>query len=191
MTIKSIIELLAQADATLPDNNTQLISAADVRNMIKDFIDTMSPAYGAIQLVGPSAIALTPTPVKLSPFTNILYATAPYFQSSAANGQVSRQINAVGLTGATDFLVVTGGVNGPNNDNVTLEIYKNGVATGYKTSVTCSGGADVLGFNIAGISYTDAVAEAVYEVRANAPAGNFNFSNVALIVQAQPVRSFV
>ena len=50
MTIKSMLQLLEQADASLPDNSTQEITPADVRVMIKDFIDSVTPAYGTMQL---------------------------------------------------------------------------------------------------------------------------------------------
>lgn len=188
MTIKSIVELLAEADANLPDNNTQLISAADVRQLIKNVCDTLSPAYGAITLES-LAKALTTTPSAISPFLTNVAATAGYYANSLANGRVARWIATAGIAGATDFFIVTGGVQGPNNNNVLLEVYKNGVATGYKTSVTCSGAGDTQGFNIAGISYTASV-DAEYEVRASAPAGNYTFIDVTIIVQAQPVRSF-
>lgn len=189
MTIKSIAELLAQADTTLADNTTQLISAADVRTMIKDFLDTIAPAYGAITLASLAKV-LSTTPSPITPFSTSVAATAGYYANSIANGRVTRWIATAGIAGATDFFIVTGGVSGPNNNNVLLEVYKNGVATGYKTSVTCSGGGDSQGFNIAGLTYS-AGADAEFEVRASGPAGNYTFVNTTIIVQAQPVRSFV
>jgi len=189
MTIKSTNELLAQADATLPDNNTQLITPAAIRAMIKDFIDTVSPAYGGINITS-SLYAVTAAPAKLSPWTAITTQTAGYYAASAALGEVTRAIASASLAGATDFITIGGGVQGANNANLTLELYKDGLATGLKASVTCTGPTETVGFNIAGLQYKGG-ADAVYDLRANGPAGNYTLVNVAMIMQAQPVRSFV
>jgi hypothetical protein len=187
VTIRSIVQLLAQADSTIEDNVTGAIGAADVRNMIKDFLDTISPAYGVMTLDS-LILALTATPVRITPFLTNLQATAGYYGVSLANGQITRLINGV-VAGATDFVVASGAVSGSNNANVLIELYKNGAATGLKTSVTCSGGSDAQGFNLAALQYT-ATVDAVYELRASGPAGNYTFTNVSLTIQAQPVRSF-
>lgn len=189
MTIKSIAELLAQADATLADNTVGDISAADVRTMIKDFLDTIAPAYGAMTLTGPSAELLSPTPAVIAPWTTNNVATPDYYLVSAANGQITRLIAAAGLAGGTDLITVSGGVNGANNSNVTVELFINGAASGIKSSVTCSGGTDIVGFNFAGLRYN--AVDTTYELRASGPAGTYNFSNVEMILQSQPVRSFV
>lgn len=190
MTIKSIVELLAQADATLPDNSTQLISPADVRQMFKDFLDTISPAYGAIALAS-QAVALSATPTVIAPFASTIAATTGYYVNNLSAGSVTRQITAAGIAGATDFIAISGAVSGTNNASVVLTLYKNGVATPYTTSVTCTGVGDNQGFNISGVTYTGASAgNAVYDLRATAPAGTYTFVDVTLLCQAQPVRSF-
>lgn len=185
MTIRSIVDLLADADTNLPDNTTQLISAADVRNLIKDFLDTMSPAYGAIE-TGSVPLVLTPTPQLLAPYAVDLAATSGYFVNNLSAGSVQRLLNAAGTT---NFIIASGGVSGPNNSNVTVTLFKNGAATPYAASVTCTGAGDIVGFNIAGIDYSTVAA--TYELRVSAPAGSHTFSGVNLLVQAQPVRSFV
>jgi len=190
MTIKSIVELLAQADATLEDNTTGNITPADVRNLIKDFLDTVSPAYGAIVCTSDTA-TLSATPTQIAPFTTSVAAAAGYYTNNLSAGTVTRQIATAGLAGATDFIIVSGSVSGANNANVLVTLYKNGNPTPYRASVTCTGAGDGQGFNIAGITYTDAGdGDAVYDVRATGPAGSFVFTDVTLLVQAQPVRSF-
>jgi hypothetical protein len=186
MTIRSILELLAQADATIEDNTTQQISAADVRNLFKDFLDTMSPAYGAIQCTS-VAETLGATPQLIAPFTSQAAVTAGYFTSNLTNGSVTRSSAVAGIT---DFIIASGSVAGGNNNNVVVEIFKGGVATGYKASVTCAGAGDAQAFNIAGITYT-AAGTATYDIRATGPAGSYTFTDVSIIAQAQPVRSFV
>jgi hypothetical protein len=188
MTIKSIEQLLAQADATLADNVTGDISASDVRTLIKDFLDTIGPGYGVLNLTTLSK-ACTATASVITPWTAVEEQTAGYYNISVANGQVTRLVTTAGLVGATDFIVATGSVNGPNNSQLTLELYKNGAPTGIKQSVTCAGTSDNVGFNLTGLEYT--TVDAVYELRASSvPNGNHNFSTVQLLCQSQAVRAF-
>jgi hypothetical protein len=190
MAIKSIVQLLAQADATIEDNNTQNITAADVRAMFKDFLDTMGPGYGVLVTPGTFPKACTAAPSIISPFTAVDEVTAGYFSASAANGQIDRLIASAGIAGATNFVTFTGSVNGPNNSNLTVEIYRDGVATGIKTSVTCTGLTDDVGLNMVGLDYK-AGADAVFEIRASSiPNGNHNFSNMQFLIQSQPVRAY-
>jgi hypothetical protein len=190
VTIRSINELLAQADATIEDNTTGAITPADVRNMFKDFLDTIAPAYGAISLPTASK-ALSPTPSAITPFTSVVQQTANVYLASAANGNVRRLINTAGIAGATDFVVISGTIAGGNNNTVRLTLYKNGAPTPYTTSVTCTGAGDFQGFNLAGITYTDGAQDATYAIYASGPAGTYDLADLFLVAQAQPVRSFV
>jgi hypothetical protein len=189
MTVKSIEELLIQADATIEDNTTGAISAADVRTMFKDFLDSIGPGYGVMNLTSLTK-ALTATMSKLTPWTAVEETTAGFYVASAANGEITRLIASASLVGATDLITVTGSVNGPNNANVTLELYKDNAPTGIKTSVTCTGGGDNFGLNIVGLEYK-AGADAVYDVRATSiPNSNCTFSGMQFLTQSQPVRAY-
>jgi hypothetical protein len=189
MTVRSIDELLAEAAANLPDNNTGLISPADVRNLIVDFLDTVAPFYGAI-LMNAQTIALSSTPTPLLPFSTIVEANAPAFVVSLAQGSVTRQVASAGVAGATTLLTISGAVSGPNNANVTVALYANGVVTPFRSSVTCSGTGDNVGFSLTGINYSSP-GDAEYTVYAAATnASNYDFSNVVLVAQSHPVKSF-
>lgn len=186
MTIRSILELLAQADATIEDNTTGQISPADVRTLIKDFLDTMSPAYGVIQCSS-SVEALTATPAPIAPFTASLAATAGYFTANLTAGSVTRALN--GIAGASVRLTINGEVTGANNTAVTVTLYKNGAPTPFKTTVATRG-ANPVAFNIAGLTYNDT--DAVYDLRATTDTtGSYTFSNVLMLCEDVPVRSFV
>lgn len=190
MTIKSIVQLLAQADADIPDNTTGLVEPSDVRVLIKDFLDTISPAYGSI-LAASAVVALTTTPARIAPFSSTVAATAGYYSANLTNGEVTRAIATAGLAGATDFIIVQGDVAYANGVDVTIELFKNGVATGFKTTVTGRGAANKVSFNLAALSYT-ATVDAVFDVRASSSAANSaTFTDVVVLAQAQPVRSFV
>jgi hypothetical protein len=192
MTIKSMLQLLAQADADLPDNSTRDISAADVRVLIKDFIDSITPAYGTLQL-STQTKTLNATPSKIAPFSSSFGATPGYFTTNISDATVTRQVSTALIAGASDLIIISGAVSGANNANVLVRLFKNGVATGYLTSVTCSGAGDDQGFSLVGITYTDAGdGDAVYDLRASSSsAGSFVFSDINVVVQAIPVRSYV
>jgi hypothetical protein len=190
MTIRSIVDLLAEVNAKINDNNVGDITPAELRQLFVDLLDTVSPAYGAIECSGDS-ISTTATPQVVAPFTASINATAGYYTVNLTNGSVTRLIASASIAGATDFIIVDGAVEGGNNELVTLALYKNGAPTPYEVGVTCQGAGRPVGFNLAGITYTDGATDAVYDVRVTGDAGNKVFSDVSLIVQAQPVRSFV
>lgn len=186
MTIRSILELLAEADANLPDNTTQLIAPSDIRNLIKDFLDTIAPAYGAIACTS-SVETLSATPVAIAPFTAVRSVTAGFYTANLTNGSVthSRQ----GAPGCTDFILVTGDVEGPNGDLVTVELFKNGAPTGFRSTVALGGAGRPVSFNLSALLYSDN--DPVFDVRVSGDAGDKTFTNVGLLCQNQPVRSFV
>ena len=190
MTIKSILNLLAQADSSFPDNTSQAITPALLRTFVKDFLDTMSPAYGVIRLTS-LLKALTSTPQPLSPFGSSVQATAGYYRTSVATGSVIRDIQTAAIPGATDFVLLNIDVEGPNGNLVTVEFYKNGVSTGYKVSITTNGAGKPESINVAGLGYTDGATDAEWAVYVYGDAGNYTFTNGSLVCQAQPVRSFV
>jgi hypothetical protein len=185
MTQKSTNELLAQAAATLPDNTTQDISAADVRQMFVDFIDTVAPAYGAIQLVS-QAIVTSATPAVLAPFTTQVIAQ-PGYSTNLTNGTVTREL--LGVAGGTDQIYCSGSVEGNNNSVVTVTLYRNGAPLAFKSTATCRGAGNLVSFSLTGITYTDV--DGVYDVRVTGDTGTHTFHDVNFIVQRQPVRSFV
>jgi len=192
MTIKSMLQLLAQADATLPDNSTGDISPADVRNMVRDFIDSVMPAYGTLQLATQTK-ALNATPSKIAPFSSSFGATSGYFNVNVTDATITRLVQTAGVAGASDNVVISGVVSGANNANVVVRLFKNGAPTGYVTSVTCSGAGDDQGFSLVGLNYTDASAgDAVYDLRASCSnVGSFVFKEISIVIQAIPVRSYV
>lgn len=186
MTIKSCLELLAQADATIQDNTSGDITAAEVRALFKDIIDTFMPAYGVINCTS-RVETLSATPAVLAPFTSVLNATTGYYTANLTNGSITR--SRQGAAGCTDFLICDGAVEGPQNNLVNVSIFKNGAPTGFEASVTTQGAGRPVEFNIAAIAYSDT--DPTYDVRVSGDTGNKTFVDVTLLAQAQAVRSFV
>ena len=191
MTVRSMNEMVTQINTLLANNVTQLITPASVRSVLTDFVDSLRPGYGGLNLVTSSVNVPTTPPLTLAPFTSIMAATAGVYSASAANGQIQRLIGTAGLQGATDFLIVSGAVAGPNNDVVSIELFKNGVATGYKVYAACQGSAQPMGFGFSALTYTAGPGDALYELRVNGnSAGNKDFTNVTFLCQTQPVNSY-
>lgn len=192
MTIKSILELQLQADTTIEDNTSGLITASDVRTLFNDILDTLSPAYGQVLLTS-LVKAVNTTPSKLSPFNSAPIATPGFYAASAANGEVTRYIATAGIAGATDFVIVQGSVTGSSNGTIRVSLYKNGVDTGWSVTVNCTGNTEPISFNIAALNYTASV-DATYSLYITAIAatdnGNYTFTNTVILAQAQAVRSF-
>jgi hypothetical protein len=189
MTIKSIELLLSQAATTLADNTTGAISASDVRDMVIDFIDSIAPAYGAIHCTSVS-VSVTATPQVIAPFTSNIEVTSSYFTTNLSAGQVTRLVGSAGLPSALDFIVVNGSVAAGNNSSITVALFKNGSPTLYAVTVTGRGSANPVAFNLAGLALTDGAGAAVYELRVSGETTTADITNLALIAQAQPVRSY-
>ena len=66
MPRKSIVELIAQAAASFPDNATGAITPALLRAMIEDFLHAIAPAYGVCQKTAPQTVNLGLTPVAIA-----------------------------------------------------------------------------------------------------------------------------
>ena len=184
---KDFVALLQEAATNLPDNITQLIEPADIRNLIVNILDTIRPLYGAIQRAAVLAgVVLDPvTYVKLSPF-DTTFATAAEMLADLPNGQVTRVLS--GVVGATVQVQISGDVEGGNNDQVTVRLFANGLPTGFAQSVTCGGAGRQIGFSLTGITYV--TADTAFDVRAVGNAGSYTFNKVNLICQNVPVSSF-
>jgi hypothetical protein len=190
MTVKSMDELLAQADATIEDNITGAITPSDVRTLIKNFIDSISPGYGAISAVS-VVEAVTAVFGVIAPWAAQVAATAGVYTTNLTNGSVTRLIQSAALAGGTDFIVADLEVEGPNNNVVTVALFKNGVSTGFEMSATTQGAGRPVSLNLSGLVYTAQPGDAVYDLRAAGDATNYTFTNLLLLIQTQPVRSYV
>lgn len=125
MSRKTIAALLAQADTTIEDNTTQNISPADVRSMVKDFVDSMTPGFASItnaslafpSLGGgvPQIVTCTASPVS----------TSGSFTPNFAAGTITRL--AQGLPSTINNLQFTCNAFGPAGTPITFGMYRDGV----------------------------------------------------------------
>lgn len=185
MTRRTIAELVAQANANLADNNSEAISAADVRALLLDLFDTISPSFGALNQ-SQLTKALTPTPSVLA-FATVQRASADYVCDAAA-GTITRARGAVAKV-ATRFTVL-GEVSGANGSEVTVQIFSNGAAEPFlQQVVTTTGSANRSAFSIDGLQA--AIVDTSYTLRVSAPSDSYTFFNVVWIAENVPCASAV
>lgn len=185
MTIKSIDALLIEAATVLADNNVQAITAAAVRNMIKDMLETVQPAHSMIAL-NSVALALNAAPQAIKPFNSVVLDTPGFYSTDLPNGAVA---HLAGAPVIEDVVTASGNVSGPNGNDISLILFHNGAATPFSIAISTAGPGNVIGFTLSGLLRT--AGNAVFEVRAFGAAGNYTFTNVKLSASRQPVRSFV
>jgi hypothetical protein len=149
MTRRTIQELIAQCNASLPDNTSEAISPADVRNMLIDTFDTITPMYGGLGVTSQS-YDLTTTPQVIT-FTTALSSFPPEWTVDPATGTLSRSLGAVGAM--TSKLWVTGIAEGPQGAEIIIKLQKNGVDMGRQTEETMEGPAKSVGFALNCIDY--------------------------------------
>jgi len=179
MTRRTTHDLLAQANATLPDNTSELITAADVRAMVLDILDTLTPVYGGIGMTGSVPLALTSTPIIL-PFTLNIVEHPPDWVMDAAAGTLTRNVPA-SLPGVVSRFYLSGIFFGQANTDVTFQLFRNGAATPWRGVQAGRGTGRGVSAAFTIIDYTlDPVA--VYDMRVSGvPSNNVTFQNVTFI----------
>ena len=190
MTISSVLAMKARALIDFPNNNSALITPQLLREFLIDFLDTISPAYGIIRMAS-QVLSLSATPVIVKPFVLNHTESAGYFSNNLPNGTITRTLN--GTPGSRTLIVADGSIGGPAGREVTVTVFKNGVATDSSITQTTTGAANRQSFNLAGFDFFLGPTDATYDLRASSPgaAANFTFENVTFVVQAQTVRDFV
>lgn len=185
----STAQLIAQADATLPDNVLQEISPADVRDMIKNFLMTMKTSFAALRRTSSSLLALSPVPIILAAWDVLAANDAPETVGNAAAGTITRQITTLGNPGAFSRITFYTGVSGTAGAELTFQIFANGAPTGIISRMSTTGSSNVVTAVLQGIDYQ--TVDVVYDVRvASSNSSNYTFTNSLFRVENEPVAAF-
>jgi len=181
---KSIQELIAQCDATIEDNTIGAISPADVRNLIKDILTAIAPAYGVLQKTSPQTVNLGLTPATIQ-YTTAHTSNPSELTASAATGSIDRTDRG------TSSINFTMDIECAANRFITATLFKNGTATLWRITMNGAGTGNPVGMALAAVDYADPSAE--YEVRLSAEQNGVStiISNGALILAVDPVNSYV
>ena len=183
MARKSITELEVQADTTIEDNVSGLVSPADVRNMVKDFLNAVRPAYGVIQQTGNRTQNFGLTPVKVQ-WNNASDSDINQTNSSAANGRISRTERGMSSLNFNIDMEATVG------RFITFTLFKNGVATSWRVTGNGAGTGNPVAVSMTALDHADPAA--YYEIFATAEVANTNtvVSNGGMILSVLPVNSY-
>lgn len=182
MPVKSINELLAEANANFPDNNTQLITPVKLRQFCQDFLAAMAPFYGQLTLAGPSVQPQTTTPIVLVYDTaydsNPLQSTTTVPASTIARTERgSSRINFAATFACT------------NNISLTFRLYKDGAPTIWKTTGVGRGAANPVSVSLVAFDYADPAP--VYSMRVSSESAvSVTFTDLVLLLATSPVNSF-
>ncbi len=185
MPRQTINALLSQATVVLADNVTGDISAADVRDVLMDVIDTFKPGFGAVGHDSVVLPLLFTTPVVIPYSTQ--YAVTVDFSVTLAAGTVRR--NALGLPTVNNRISFFADVFAPAGSDITLALFRDGVQVPGGTTVAGRGAATPTSAGFEILSSTPVVGDPVYEVRAakvSGAAANVGFNNVRFILEVIP-----
>jgi hypothetical protein len=184
MARKSIEQLIAQANADFPDNTIGLITPAKLRAWCVDFLTTMSPAYGYLQLVGPASQTFNIAP-SLMVFTTATDSDATQTSSVVPASTVTRAEAGVAT------IVFTANVACAVNRFVTFKLFKNGVATPWSVTATGGGAANPVAVSMTAVDPSTSPG-AVYTIRVAAEIDGVacTLTNGFFVVQLEQVRTF-
>jgi len=186
MARKTMFALQQQADATLADNTTHDISAADVRAMFKDFIDTMTPGFGALGADTATLVALGATPVMVV-LPNLLAITADFTSFGPTSGQLRR--NALGLPSTNTRVTFYAGISCDTGNEIVFSLYRDGVNVPGGCTISGQGASNIVEGSFEVINGVPVAGDPVYEVRASKISGGIDdveLTDVRLILEVVP-----
>ena len=185
MARKSILELIAQSDVDFPDNSTGAVTPGILRQFLKDFLNAIAPAFGLLQIPSGSSVQILGiTPIKML-FTTAYDSDPTQITSAVPASTVTRSERG------TSTINFTADFECQNGRFITFTLYKNGVALPWKVTGNGGGAGNPISVSLTSIDYADPAAQ--YEIRAAAEVDGTNVTlfNAALVVQIEPVRSYV
>jgi hypothetical protein len=167
MARKTLVALKAQADLTLADNATHDISAADVRDMFKDFLDTMTPGFGAAANDLHTLVGLGITQ-QVVPYDTLMV-TTPEFTANLAAGEVTR--HALGLPTVNTRVTFYTGVAAPAGNEVVFTLFRDGVSVPGGCTVSGQGIGNISEGSFEILNATPIAGDPVYKVMASKISG--------------------
>jgi len=127
-TRKTIAALDAQANADIPDNTTALVSPADVRDMIKDFIASVESPIGGMHI---NAGDETETTIStISVFVKAAGTTTAFVKNNLFNMPTSNRLTYIGTINVIVVVSCSISLTTPTNNQIfSIMVAKNGDAT--------------------------------------------------------------
>jgi len=185
MARMSLQEVTSSAAALFPDNTTKQITPARMRQFISELIGAIRPAYGYLSRSANVVQALTTTP---SPLVMDTGSVSPIVDYTLTPALARIQRNEKGVTNFTFTCDVLGSSN--TTRQVTFTLFRNGVATAWRQTVTLTTSTITEGVSFPAIEYLNGIAQYQLMVSCDA-AYSVTFSNVVFVAETIPVWDFV
>jgi len=169
MARKTIAELLAEVQANFPDNNSGQITPAIIRAFFNDLIESVGPSFAIFSRQMPLPLGVVgAAPVVISDYNGIGAAQAPWTFAPLLGTLTWPEFPNAAKVDVQATLELAA------NDAVELELYVNGVATGYIRQATAGEGAGAgnpVSVTFGGI-VTNNSSASIYDVRIRSLVGN-------------------
>ena len=184
MANKTMVELQAEIISLFPDNTIGSITPAQLRQFCSDFVTSMTPAYGALQINTTKVQTFNITPAVTMVWDVELVATPPQYTTDAATGAINR-VDGV-CTNQITFNVDVGLANGRV---IFATLYKNGVATPFRATATGRGAGNPTILSFDAIDYSNVPATYQVFCTTDADTTPVTFTNGVFIARLLPVNT--
>lgn len=177
-------ETITAIGALLPDNTTELITPAKLREAITDVLNCLQPALAGLTGFTGGALSLTPADQKITLFDAAL---APVGQTGVMTADPATDNITTTLVGVHD-LGFSVDSDGPNNQGVIFTVYRDGVATAILDSVTTRGPGNKVSTTFTFPMQAAAPGPHVFDIRVKTDTGSASvtFSNMLLTLSFIP-----
>src|SRR5574343_161661 len=183
MARKSFVQLQADLLTAFPDNITGLITPEILRTYFNNFLEAIRPAYGLLSRPNPTAQILNTSDAPVV-FDVGYVSDVPDYTVAQATGTVTR------LEAGTTRITLNATIEAANGRLISLTLYKNGVATAWRASVTAQGAGKPVDMSIVALAYEGA--QAIYQLQAKADTAgtSVTFSNMDMLAETVPVNAY-
>lgn len=169
MARKTVAELLAEVNANFPDNNSGAITPAIIRSFFNDVLESFGPAFAIMSRQVPTPLGVVgASPLVLANYNGIGAAQAPWaFNPPMGTLTWPDFPNAAKIDVQATLELAA-------NDAIELELYVNGMATGYAKQAVAGegvGAGNPVSVTFGGI-ITNNLSASVYDVRVRSLVGN-------------------
>jgi len=169
MARKTVAQLLAEVNANFPDNNSGAITPSVIRSFFNDVIESFGPAFAIMSRQSPLPLGVVgASPVVIPDYNGVGAAQAPWTFAPLLGTLMWPEFpNAARLDVQATLELAA-------NDAVELELYVNGMATGYIKQAVAGEGAGAgnpVSVSFGGI-VTNNSSASIYDVRVRSLVGN-------------------
>ena len=181
MARKTMVELLAEISANFPNNTTQLISPAKLREFCTDFVDSVTVSYGILS--SPSLVQVVGSSDQLLPWVSTYLVQSPEFTTNPATGTIRRDQNIV-----VNEINVNIDLAMAANRECIMSLYANGVPTIWRAKAVGNGTTRPETISLVAVNYSAVPVNYQLFIQADAPGTSITFSNGVFAINSVPVR---